>query len=218
MAQPNTWNHLEFNNTEGGVFCSYSNKNGAKIAVALRRIFPNQSVSKAQEIELVMTGPLEGSILCETPKVFSISCGEVPEGATDKQRGIAGVWDAENGDIVISAPKGSVRIIAENIELISNGDQKETGHVSVFANGMFRTDTDKIQMDTDEAVIKTEGEMNLTGMEHIQMDAGHVVVNEGGDSLGAVVSAVVNPGSKTPFQWIESSEKLLKSIRDITGG
>ena len=47
MAEPNTWNHLEFNNTDGGVFCSYSNKNGAKIAVALRRIFPNQSVSKA---------------------------------------------------------------------------------------------------------------------------------------------------------------------------
>ena len=217
MAQPNTYNHLEVNNTDGGIFCSYSNLNGAKIAVALRRIFPNQSVSKAQEIELVMTGPLEGSILCETPKVFSISCGEVPEGATDKQRGIAGVWDAENGDIVISAPKGSVRIIAENIELISNGDQKETGHVSVFANGMFRTDSDKIQMDSDETVIKAEGEMNLTAMEHLQMDTGHVVVNEGSDAVKAAEGAI-GGGSKTPFQWAESVEKLLKSIRDITGG
>ena len=31
MAVYNTWNHLEFNNTEGGLFLSYTNKNGAKV-------------------------------------------------------------------------------------------------------------------------------------------------------------------------------------------
>ena len=39
MSQFNTWNHLEFNNNEAGLFLSYENKNGAKIAAGLRRIF-----------------------------------------------------------------------------------------------------------------------------------------------------------------------------------
>ena len=214
MAEPNTWNHLEFNNTDGGVFCSYSNKNGAKIAVALRRIFPNQSVSKAQEIELVMTGPLEGSILCETPKVFSISCGEVPEGATDKQRGIAGVWDAENGDIVISAPKGSVRIIADNIELISNGNQKETGHVSVFANGKFRTHSDRVEIDADTDIqLVAPVELNLTGTESVHIEGGSIIEEEGSDTKGdpTALSALTDPGSKTRLQWLRQAERLFST-------
>ena len=75
MAEFNTWNHLEFNNNEGGLFLSYPNKNGAKVAAALRRIFPSQGVRFAQSIELIMAGPNEGSIICQTPKVFSSIVG-----------------------------------------------------------------------------------------------------------------------------------------------
>ena len=78
MSQFNTWNHLEFNNNEAGLFLSYENKNGAKIAAGLRRIFPSHGIRYAQSIELVEAGPLEGSIICQTPAVFSINCGELP--------------------------------------------------------------------------------------------------------------------------------------------
>ena len=33
MSQFNTWNHLEFNNNEAGLFLSYENKNGAKATI-----------------------------------------------------------------------------------------------------------------------------------------------------------------------------------------
>ena len=53
MAKFNTFNHLEFNNTEGGLFCTYTNKNGAKVAAGLRRIFPSYATQTAQCIELI---------------------------------------------------------------------------------------------------------------------------------------------------------------------
>ena len=74
MAEFNTFNHLEFNNTEGGLFLSYTNNNGAKVAAGLRRIFPSYGTQFAQSIELIEAGPLEGSIVCQTPKTFEIVC------------------------------------------------------------------------------------------------------------------------------------------------
>ena len=41
MSEPNTALHQEFCNTEGGLYLSYENANGAKIAAARRRVFPN---------------------------------------------------------------------------------------------------------------------------------------------------------------------------------
>ena len=214
MAQPNTWNHLEFNNTEGGVFCSYSNKNGAKIAVALRRIFPNQGVKSAQHIELPLTGKLAGGISCECPGVFSIGCGELPQGKTEDRgeySGIGGVWAAENGDIILSAPKGSVRIIADNIELISNGNQKETGHVSVFANGKFRTHSDRVEIDADTDIqLVAPVELNLTGTESVHIEGGSIIEEEGSDTKGIPGGGLKDPGSKTRLQWLRQTARLFK--------
>ena len=76
MAETSSRNHQEFNNTDGGLFLSYTNKNNAKVAAALRRIFPSPGSRRAQSIELIQSGAMEGSILCSTPGVFSIACGE----------------------------------------------------------------------------------------------------------------------------------------------
>ena len=149
MSEPNTALHQEFCNTEGGLYLSYEAANGPKIAAALRRVFPNHGVNYAQSIELILTGPLAGGIKCETPGVFEIACGELPVGKTGKYQGVGGVWTAENGDLIIAAGNGSIRLIADNIELLANGDQKETGHVSVFANGKFRTHSDRVELDAD---------------------------------------------------------------------
>ena len=82
MSEPNTALHMEVNNTEGGLYLSYENANGAKIAAALRRVFPNHGVNYAQSIELFLTGPLANGIKCECPGVFEIAFGELPAGKT----------------------------------------------------------------------------------------------------------------------------------------
>ena len=216
MSEPNTALHMEVNNTEGGLYLSYENANGAKIAAALRRVFPNHGVNYAQSIELILTGPLAGGIKCETPGVFEIACGELPAGKTGKYQGVGGVWSAENGDIIIAAPNGSIKLLADNIELLANGDQKETGHVSVFANGKFRTHSNRVEIDADTDIqLVCPVELNLTGTEGVHVEAGTFKVEEGSDTKGDPTggsSASIAPGTKTRPQWVRQVFRFFKNF------
>jgi len=216
MSEPNTALHQEFCNTEGGLYLSYEAANGPKIAAALRRVFPNHGVNYAQSIELIMTGPLAGGIKCETPGVFEIACGELPAGKTGKYQGVGGVWSAENGDIIIAAPNGSIKLLADNIELLANGDQKETGHVSVFANGKFRTHSNRVEIDADTDIqIVAPVEVNITGTELVHIEAGTYKVEEGSDTKGDPTggsSASIAPGTKTRPQWVRQVFRFFKNF------
>ena len=206
MAELDTWNHLQFNNNEGGLFLSYTNKNGAKVAAALRRIFPNQGVRFAQSIELIMAGPMEGSIICQTPKVFSINCGELPSGATADQDGIAGVWYAENGDIVLNAPNGTIRLLASNIELISDGNPaNDKGNVSCSASANFNVDADKIEMSADKTAIEGTTKLQLQSTNELEA-SGRFKITEGADIISFIKSL---GGSRTPLQAKQDVQKLL---------
>ena len=215
MSEPNTALHMEVNNTEGGLYLSYENANGAKIAAALRRVFPNHGVNYAQSIELILTGPLANGIKCETPGVFQIACGELPVGKTGKYAGVGGIWTAENGDLIIAAGNGSIRLIADNIELLANGDQKETGHVSVFANGKFRTHSDRVELDADKDVqIVAPVEVNLTGTESVHVEAGTFFVEEGSDVKGVPGGGAMDGGAKTAPQW---ARQFMRFFKNFTG-
>ena len=208
MSQFNTWNHLEFNNNEAGLFLSYENKNGAKIAAGLRRIFPSHGIRYAQSIELVEAGPMEGSIICQTPKVFSITCGELPSGETVDQAGIAGVWYAKNGDLVLQAPHGTIRLLANNIELISDGNPADgKGNVSLSASGSFRTDSDRVAIQAgDVCSLNGENEMSITSSNRCVI-TGELKTDEGHDP--ATVLSSLGSGSKTPLQWKRTIAKLI---------
>tara|TARA_R100001163_G_scaffold59200_1_gene47854 strand:- start:648 stop:1274 length:627 start_codon:yes stop_codon:yes gene_type:complete len=202
MAEFNTWNHLQFNNNEGGLFLSYTNKNGAKVAAALRRIFPSQGVRFAQSIELIMAGPMEGSIVCQTPKVFSINCGELPSGKTADQDGVAGVWYAENGDIVLNAPNGTIRLLASNIELISDGNPVDgKGNVSLSPSASLRCEgADQIKLYGNETRIKGTGVLNLEGNDEVEI-AGGVKITEPADIISSLISL---GGSRSPKEFIKN--------------
>ena len=206
MAEFNTWNHLEFNNNEGGLFLSYTNKNGAKVAAALRRIFPSQGVRFAQSIELIMAGPMEGSIVCQTPKVFSINCGELPSGKTVDQDGVAGVWYAENGDIVLNAPNGTIRLLASNIELISDGNPVDgKGNVSLSPSASLRCEgADQIKLYANETRIKGTGVLNLEGNDEVEV-AGKVKLTEPADIISSLRTL---GGSRSPQEFIKNLAKL----------
>ena len=208
MAELDSWNHLQFNNTDGGLFLSYTNKNGAKVAAALRRIFPSQGVRFAQSIELIMAGPMDGSIICQTPKVFSINCGELPSGATADQDGIAGVWYAENGDIVLNAPNGTIRLLASNIELISDGNPDDgKGNVSLSPSASFRCEgADQIKLEGNETRIKGNSLCYLEGNDEVEV-AGRVKLTEPADWISFFTN--LSPGTRTLKQ---AGKDILKLI------
>ena len=197
-GEAKTYKKNQFNTTEGGSFYGHTNENNAKMAVMLRRIFPSP-FKRAQYLGLQQGGELDGSILCSAPSTFQIRCGEVP--ASNE---VAGVWYAENGDIVIGAPKGRIRIFAQSIDLISTGDGKETGWVNILANTEFNASAGEIKMEAGGAFSVEADTMDVNTSGKNEYNVGSFKVIEGGDFL-----TVPGTGNITIEQHIASLQKLV---------
>ena len=199
-GETKTYRKNQFNTTEGGTYYGHSNENNAKMAVMLRRIFPSP-FKRAQYIGLQQGGELDGGIICSAPSTFQITCGEAPV------QDVAGVWHAENGDIVIGAPKGRIRIFAQSIDLIATGDGKETGWVNAVANTEFKVDAGSIKMTSDDAFSTESETMDINTTGKTQIDCGSWKVIEGGDFI-----SIPGQGNITIEQHIASFKKMIGSL------
>ena len=199
-GEPETYKKNQFNTTEGGLFFGHVMENNAKMAVMLRRIFPSP-FKRAQYIGLQQGGELNGAILCSTPSVFEIVCGEAPV------QDVAGVWYAENGDINIHAPKGRIRLSAESIDLISTGDGDKTGYVNVRANAYLDVEASKIKMEADQSFSTDSETMDINTSGKTEIDCGSWKIIEGGDAL-----TVPGQGNITLLQWPKAMAKLVGDL------
>ena len=196
-----TYKKNQFNTTEGGSYYGHVMENNAKMAVAIRRIFPSP-FKRAQYIGLQQGGALDGGILCSAPSTFQINCGEAPV------NDVAGVWYAENGDIVFGAPKGRIRIFAQSIDLISTGDGDKTGYVNIFANANFEVQSKDMVMTADSKIsISADSDININTPGKTQVDTGSWKVIEGGDFF-----QLPGTGNITVEQHINAFAKLIGSL------
>ena len=199
-GESKTYKKNQFCTTEGGTYYGHVMENNAKMAVALRRIFPSP-FKRAQYIGLQQGGALDGAILCSTPSVFEISCGEAPV------NDVAGVWYAENGDINIHAPKGRIRITAQSIDLISTGDGSGTGYVNVRANANFDVEATNCKMTADGKMsMSADADIDINTPGKLEENVGSFKVIEGGD-----VFQLPGTGNITIEQYAKAMVKLAES-------
>ena len=195
-GEAKTYKKNQFCTTEGGTYYGHVMENNAKMAVALRRIFPSP-FKRAQYVALQQGGALDGAILCSTPSVFEISCGESPV------QDVAGVWYAENGDINIHAPKGRIRISAQTIDLISTGYGNGTGYVNVRANANFEVEARDCKMSADAKMsISADSDIDINTTGKLEENVGSYKVIEGGDAL-----TIPGQGNITMLQWPKALKK-----------
>ena len=80
----------------------------------------------------------KGSTKSYCPGTFTVKSGKdivnYPEGK-DEPRNIPAIWyEAENGDIIIKAPRGRIKLEAESIELTAQGIDGRTGNILLDAD------------------------------------------------------------------------------------
>ena len=81
----------------------------------------------------------KGSIDMRAPGFINLNCGEDIRGAKSSDGGKvvnppAYNLLAQNGDITIAAPNGTIRLSAQNIELIAEGNDGRNGIISLNSN------------------------------------------------------------------------------------
>ena len=94
----------------------------------------------------------KGSTKSYCPGTFTVKSGKdivnYPEGK-DEPRNIPAIWyEAENGDIIIKAPRGRIKLEAESIELTAKGFDGRTGNILMDAD-------DKIALNSQIIDIKS---------------------------------------------------------------
>ena len=204
MAETQSYQRNQFNTTEGGLFFGHVMKNNAKMAVALRAIFPSNFV-KGHFIGLQQSGKLRGSIINSAPAVYEIFCGEKPV------NGQAGVWLAQSGDIDIRAPQGKITLSANNIEILSTGSGNKTGHILLGADGKIHGFSDDIKWQAGDSIaLQGDGSISQITTGKVETVAGSNVDRE----AEGVDVGLPGGGSETILEWADTLARTLKSIFD----
>ena len=202
MAAVTCPDYKRFGNIFGEVSLEHADSQNNKSAVMIRRIFPNPGFRRSQYIGLQMSGALNGSINVSAPACYNVRCGEKPVD------GIAGVTYAENGDLILFAPRGRIRIVAQDIDLIAEGNGDTTGFINIHSNAAIDMDTAEMSVQADDSVgIAAERSVNINCMQKVGVNAANFKVVEAAD-----VTALFGSGSNTVFQTIEGVKKLINSL------
>ena len=202
MAETQSYQKNQFNTTEGGLFFGHVMKNNAKMAVALRAIFPS-NFTKGHFIGLHQTGKLRGSIINSAPATYQIFCGEKPV------NGKAGVWFAQSGDIDIRAPQGKITLSANNIEILSTGGGNKTGHILLGADGKIHGFSDDIKWQAGDSIaLQGDGSISSITTGKVETVAGSNVDRE----AEGVDVGLPGGGSETILEWADSLARTIESI------
>lgn len=204
MSETNNYSFNKVSTTEGEVRFGDVMKNDTKMAVIIRRIFPSQ-FTNSQYIGMPMNGKLDGSIINSAPATYQVFCGEKPVD------GVAGVFHAENGDLILNAPNGRIRILARDIDLYASGNGTDTGWINLNSNATIDINGATVQTQASDAIsLGSERDLNLNVPGQYKISCGNFKLVEGAD-----VSPVTSPlgsGSNTVNQTLDGLIKLIKSI------
>jgi len=203
MAQNADFNRV--GNTTGEVLFDDIDERGHKMAVMINRIFPAPQFRRGHYIGLQMDGKLDGSINVSAPACYNVRCGEKPV------NGVSAITYAENGDIILYAPRGRVRIMAKDIDLIAEGNGADTGFVNIHSNSTIDMNTGEVRMVASDAIgIAAERNVNINSGQRVKVDAGSFKLVESPDV--SPVTSLLGSGANSPLQTLEGLKKLLQSI------
>jgi len=137
MSDKTNYHTLRYGNSNGEIKFGHIHNDNVTSAAMIR-----SGKDYRHYITLDSDDKRDGWTNIRCPGVFNIRCGDnVEEGK------MAIYFEAINGDITFNAPRGRIRLAAENIDLVARGGDNENGVVTIDGN--------------ESVVIKSAGSVKL---------------------------------------------------------
>lgn len=93
-----------------------------------------QAYNSMHYMSMDIDGPREGWTLNRCPGPYEILCASKDAGTPGSDKGNGFFLLAENGDIVIRAPKGRIRMSALDIDIRADGQDNTRGSINIDSN------------------------------------------------------------------------------------
>lgn len=195
-----SWDYSRIGTTQGELRFGDVHFDGTKLAALIR----NTNPSKASDHFMAFgsSGKFSGSTWNVSPGAYQIICGTTPVD------GVSFVTYAKNGDMLIGAPNGRIRIFAKDIELISTGDSNTTGFVQIAANGGIRINS-RANID-----IEASSNINVAAEKQVQVVSPGNIKIEGPGCWFEDTDYIFGPivGTITELKFLDGLKKLIGSL------
>lgn len=195
-----SWDYSRIGTTQGELRFGDVHLDGTKLAALIRNTNPSKATDHFMGFGA--SGKFNGSTWNQCPGAYQIICGKTPVD------GVSFVTYAENGDIIIGAPAGRIRIFAKDIELISTGDSNTTGFIQLAANGGIRVNS-RTNVD-----IEASSNINIAAEKQVQITSpGNIKIRGPGcwfEDTDFVFGPIV--GGITPLGFVDGLKKLIGSL------
>lgn len=154
----------------------------------------------------------KGSTDMRAPGFININCGEDIRGAKSSDGGKvvnppAYNLLAQNGDITIAAPNGTIRLSAQNIELIAEGNDGRNGIISLNSN-------EKIRIESPDVEVTSSVSTKIVSANTVNV-VGEGIMNVYGGLMDFADGATALLGSKNGDKISAKAGKLSSSFEDI---
>lgn len=154
----------------------------------------------------------KGSTDMRAPGFININCGEDIRGAKSSDGGKvvnppAYNLLAQNGDITIAAPNGTIRLSAQNIELIAEGNDGRNGIISLNSN-------EKIRIESPDVEVTSSVSTKIVSANTVNV-VGEGIMNVYGGLMDFADGATTLLGSKNGDKISAKAGKLSSSFEDI---
>ena len=154
-----------------------------------------QAQNSLHYIQMENDGPRKGWTLQRNPGVWEVKCGDnVKEGE------IGAYIQVENGDLVLKAPNGRIRLQAVDIDIRADGYNQKTGVINIDSNNEVNIRTEKFKV-TSENGIKLFSPQAVDIVSNTAMTLASNFVG-GVTSAAAQLGAKALPATKQVFETV----------------
>lgn len=146
MSEKENYYTLEYGNSDGCIrFGSIESSSGSVRGEVVSDV-KLQASYEGHYITLDKDGQREGWTVSRCPGTYSVTCGEFYEGPGKEN---AFIVIAKQGDIVLKAENGDIRMIARNIEVLADGPDNDRGVIKMKANESITLNSKNVFIDSE---------------------------------------------------------------------
>jgi hypothetical protein len=149
-------------------------------------------------MSMMKNGPMQGATINRCPGPYQIICASEHAGVIGQTEGTGYFLFAENGDIVIRAPNGRVRISGQDVDIRADGSDTSRGSINLDSNQSINLKTGSLDMKA------------TLGMKLFTPKSIDIVANTSLGLMSNFINGLTSGSSTRPAKTIPSSASTQK--------